>query len=153
MGERDFHLHGNSFNRRAIGTEYETLACEYLTRHGYQILCRNFRCRQGEIDIIARDRDYLVFIEVKYRRDEHEGDPAEAVDARKQAIAAGGDAKAQTDAKAAAKAADDANAEARAALDKECEQAAAAMTAAAKQHEAEWTAELVRRALAQEAAQ
>ena len=62
-------------------------------------------------------------------------------------------AKAQTDAKAAAKAADDANAEARAALDKECEQAAAAMTAAAKQHEAEWTAELVRRALAQEAAQ
>ena len=36
------------------------LACEYLTRHGYQILCRNFRCRQGEIDIIARDRDYLV---------------------------------------------------------------------------------------------
>ena len=71
MGERNFHLHGNSFNRRAIGTEYETLACEYLTRHGYQILCRNFR--------------YLVFIEVKYRRDEHEGDPAEAVDARKQA--------------------------------------------------------------------
>ncbi|MFQ8840974.1 MAG: hypothetical protein ACLR8P_08690 [Clostridium fessum] len=30
MGERNFHLHGNSFNRRAIGTEYETLACEYL---------------------------------------------------------------------------------------------------------------------------
>ena len=66
-----------------------------------------------------------------------------ALDARKQAIAAECDAKAQTDA----------NAEARAALDKECEQAAAAMTAAAKQHEAEWTAELVRRALAQEAAQ
>ena len=53
----------------------------------------------------------------------------------------------------AAPAADDANAAARAALDKECEQAAAAMTATAKQHEAEWTAELVRRALAQEAAQ
>ena len=84
MGERNFHLHGNSFNRRAIGTEYETLACEYLIRHGYQILCRNFHCRQGEIDIIARDRDYLVFVEVKYRRDEHEGDPAEAVDYRKQ---------------------------------------------------------------------
>lgn len=46
---------------------------------------RNFRRRQGEIDIIARDRDYLVFIEVKYRRDEHEGDPAEAVDAASQA--------------------------------------------------------------------
>ena len=58
-----------------------------------------------------------------------------ALDARKQAIAAECDAKAQTDAEAAAKAAD------------------AAMTVAAKQHEAEWTAELVRRALAQEAAQ
>ena len=37
MGERNVHLPGNSFNRRAIGTEYETLACEYLTRHGYHI--------------------------------------------------------------------------------------------------------------------
>lgn len=86
MGERNFHLHGNSFNRRAIGTEYETLACEYLTRARLSDSLPEFPgCRQGEIDIIARDRDYLVFIEVKYRRDEHEGDPAEAVDARKQA--------------------------------------------------------------------
>ena len=84
MGERDFHLHGNSFNRRAIGTEYETLACEYLTRHGYQILCRNFRCRQGEIDIIARDGEYLVFCEVKYRNGSSGGHPLEAVDVKKQ---------------------------------------------------------------------
>ena len=62
-------------------------------------------------------------------------------------------AKAQADADAAAKAADAANAEARAALDKECEQAAAAMAAQAEQHKAEWAAELVRRALAGEAAQ
>ena len=84
MGERNFHLHGNSFNRRAIGTEYETLACEYLTRHGYQILCRNFRCRQGEIDIIARDGEYLVFCEVKYRNGSSGGHPLEAVDVKKQ---------------------------------------------------------------------
>ncbi|MDD7638592.1 MAG: hypothetical protein PUJ48_00070, partial [Subdoligranulum variabile] len=71
-----------------------------------------------------------------------------ALDASKQAIAAECDAKAQADADAAAKAADAANAEARAALDKECEQAAAAMAAQAEQHKAEWTAELVRRALA-----
>ena len=83
MRERNFHE--NSFNRRAIGAEYENLACEYLIQHGYQILHRNFRCRQGEIDMIARDKGYLVFIEVKYRRNEREGDPAEAVDARKQA--------------------------------------------------------------------
>lgn len=83
MRERNFHE--NSFNRRAIGTEYENLACEYLIQHGYQILHRNFRCRQGEIDMIARDKGYLVFIEVKYRRNEREGDPAEAVDTRKQA--------------------------------------------------------------------
>ena len=84
MGERNFHLHGNSFNRRAIGTEYEILACEYLTRHGYQILCRNFRCRQGEIDIIARDGEYLVFCEVKYRNGSSGGHPLEAVDVKKQ---------------------------------------------------------------------
>ncbi len=74
-----------SLNKRVVGDEYETLACEYLTRHGYRILERNFRCRQGEIDIIARDGMYLVFLEVKYRRSGREGDPAEAVDARKQA--------------------------------------------------------------------
>ena len=60
MGERNFHLHGNSFNRRAIGTEYETLACEYLTRHGYRFSAGISAVARGEIDIIARDRDYLV---------------------------------------------------------------------------------------------
>ncbi len=76
----------NSFkNKRTIGTEYENMTCEYLIKQGYRIIERNFRCRQGEIDIIARDGKYLVFIEVKYRRSGHEGDPAEAVDFRKQA--------------------------------------------------------------------
>lgn len=61
MGERNFHLHGNSFNRRAIGTEYETLACEYLTRHGYQILCRNFRCRQVKL-ILSQEIETTWFL-------------------------------------------------------------------------------------------
>ena len=87
MGERNFHLHGNSFNRRAIGTEYETLACEYLTRHGYQILCRKFSAvARVRLIFIARDRDYLVFIEVQNTAAMNtKAYPAEAVDARKQA--------------------------------------------------------------------
>ncbi len=71
-------------NKRTVGTEYERLACEYLLKEGYRILERNFRCRQGEVDIIARDGKYLVFIEVKYRKSLREGDPAEAVDYHKQ---------------------------------------------------------------------
>lgn len=78
-------VRNHPFNCRAVGSEYETLACEYLIQQGYRILHRNFRCRQGEIDLIARDQGYLVFIEVKYRRNRGEGDPSEAVDARKQA--------------------------------------------------------------------
>ena len=67
------------------GKRAEQKASSHLQALGYTILTCNFHSKFGEIDIIARDRDYLVFIEVKYRRDEHEGDPAEAVDARKQA--------------------------------------------------------------------
>ena len=48
------------------------------------ILERNFRCRQGEIDLIARDGDYLVFVEIKYRKNKGSGWAVEAVDRRKQ---------------------------------------------------------------------
>lgn len=71
-------------NKRAVGTQYEQLAADYLTKYGYQILEKNFSCRQGEIDLIARDGKWLVFIEVKYRRTASLGDPAEAVDRKKQ---------------------------------------------------------------------
>ena len=71
-------------NRRALGEQQEHLAKEWLTAQGYQILEQNFRCRQGEIDLIGRDGRYLVFIEVKYRKDSRCGDPLEAVDRRKQ---------------------------------------------------------------------
>ena len=73
-------------NKRQIGTDYERLAGEYIKEQGYEILEYNFRCRMGEIDIIARDCEYLVFVEVKYRSSSRTGSPLEAVDARKQRI-------------------------------------------------------------------
>ena len=61
-------------------------AQSYLTEKGYEILEYNYRCKLGEIDIIARDGDYLVFCEVKYRADDRKGTPAEAVDYAKQRV-------------------------------------------------------------------
>lgn len=72
-------------NRREMGARYEEAAARALYARGYRILERNFRCRFGEIDIIARHKGQLVFIEVKYRRDSRSGFPEEAVDKRKQA--------------------------------------------------------------------
>jgi putative endonuclease len=72
------------YNKRRIGTTYEKIAGAYLETKGYQILEYNFRCRRGEIDIIARDGECLVFCEVKYRVDTATGYAAEAVDRRKQ---------------------------------------------------------------------
>ena len=71
------------YNKRSIGTENEQKAVNYLKQNGYQILATNFFCRAGEIDIIAKDSKYLVFIEVKYRKDTGTGEPLEAVNYRK----------------------------------------------------------------------
>ena len=71
-------------NKRETGTRKEELAADFLTRHGVKILDRNFRCRQGEIDLIGRDGRYLVFFEVKYRKTDRNGMPAEAVGYVKQ---------------------------------------------------------------------
>lgn len=71
-------------DRRGTGAVYEQQAAEFLESEGYLILERNFRCRFGEIDIIARDGRYLVFAEVKYRASLRAGGPLEAVDFRKQ---------------------------------------------------------------------
>lgn len=73
-------------NRREVGTAYEELAAEYLTAQGYEVLERNFRCRQGEIDIVAKDHSYICFVEVKYRINEMHGAAVEAVDKKKQRI-------------------------------------------------------------------
>lgn len=71
-------------NRRSIGTEYEKAAGAWLTDQGYLILEYNYRCRRAEIDIVAREGRYLVFVEVKYRKNRKEGSAAEAVDERKK---------------------------------------------------------------------
>lgn len=69
----------------AIGAYGEHLAGEYLTGLGYAVLDRNWRCAQGEIDIVARDGRCLVFCEVKTRRSTAFGTPVEAVTPAKAA--------------------------------------------------------------------
>ncbi len=70
--------------RKGLGRTGERLAAEALTRRGYHILERNFRCCYGEIDLIAEDGHELVFVEVKTRRGTAFGRPEEAVTPRKQ---------------------------------------------------------------------
>lgn len=72
------------WNSRAVGASYEQEAGAYLERKGYQVLEYNFRCKGGEIDLIARDGATIVFCEVKYRRDGAKGHPYEAVTFKKQ---------------------------------------------------------------------
>lgn len=71
-------------NKRVIGTAYEERARAYLEVQGYQILECNFHCKEGEIDIIAKDGEVLAFVEVKYRCNLQKGHPFEAVTITKQ---------------------------------------------------------------------
>lgn len=73
-------------NNRNFGTRGEQEAMQYLSKHGYTIIYRNFRVgRMGEIDLIGKDGDMLCFIEVKTRSSNLYGTPAEAVSSMKQA--------------------------------------------------------------------
>ncbi len=75
--------------RQQLGERGETLACEELERLGYAVLRRRYRTRYGEIDIVAREDEVLVFVEVKARTSGDFGHPAEAVTAKKmQRVAA-----------------------------------------------------------------
>ena len=71
-------------NNKIIGAKGEEEVCKYLIRKGYKIIDRNFRCKQGEIDIIASKLNELIFIEVKTRRNIQFGYPCEAVGKTKQ---------------------------------------------------------------------
>ncbi len=71
-------------NNREIGGRCEHMAAVYLQEKGYRILEKNYRRKTGEIDLIAEDGAYLVFVEVKYRRDDRKGEPQEAVTPLKQ---------------------------------------------------------------------
>jgi len=68
-----------------VGSSGERAAADFLRERGYHVLERNFRCRGGEIDLIALDGSVLVFIEVKVRRTLARGAPIEAVTPLKQA--------------------------------------------------------------------
>lgn len=71
-------------NKRQTGADKEKLAAVFLEEHGMLITERNFRNRQGEIDIIGYHNQYLVFVEVKYRRSGIKGNALEAVGLQKQ---------------------------------------------------------------------
>lgn len=71
-------------NTRKIGSKYEQMAKEYLETKGYLVVCTNYRCQIGEIDIIAKNEDYIIFVEVKYRSKSTFGYPREAVNYKKQ---------------------------------------------------------------------
>jgi len=70
--------------RLSLGTWGENFAASYLRKQGLKILQRNLRTPVGEIDIVARDRKTLVFVEVKTRQSRQYGTPQEAVGAHKQ---------------------------------------------------------------------
>ncbi len=73
-----------AINRQRIGAEQEQLARRYLERAGLQWFASNVHCRGGEIDLIMRDRDCWVFVEVRYRRDARYGGAAASVTRQKQ---------------------------------------------------------------------
>jgi putative endonuclease len=70
--------------RQNLGKRGEDLACAELERRGYAVLARRYRTRFGEIDIIARDHDFTVFVEVKTRTGDEYGGGAAAVTGWKQ---------------------------------------------------------------------
>lgn len=69
---------------RLLGRWGEALAADFLRRQGYEVVAAGWRCRFGEIDLIAQDGTYLCFVEVKLRRSAAFGTAGEFVDGRKQ---------------------------------------------------------------------
>ena len=68
----------------SLGDRGEMAACDFLRAQGYQILEKNYKCKLGEVDLVARRSGRLAFIEVKTRTSDHFGMPQEAVDLKKQ---------------------------------------------------------------------
>ncbi len=71
-------------NTRKLGTAQEQRVADWMRQRGFYIVEQNFRCKFGEIDLIAKKDGYLIFVEVKYRSNEQYGVPREAVDWRKR---------------------------------------------------------------------
>ncbi|KXI23262.1 YraN family protein [Photobacterium sanguinicancri] len=77
---REFNL----FNKRQVGQQFEALAERYLSEQGLIPVTRNFHCRGGEIDLIMREGNCWIFVEVKYRKQARYGSAVEAVTWQKQ---------------------------------------------------------------------
>jgi putative endonuclease len=75
---------GRRFPTKSLGDRGEDAAAQFLKRQGYHILARGLDSRLGELDIVAVDGRTVVFVEVKTRRSDEAGDPAEAIDQRKE---------------------------------------------------------------------
>lgn len=71
-------------NNKEIGKKYEERAAEFLKERGMDLLEQNYACRQGEVDLIGIHDTCLVFVEVKYRKNDVSGTPEEAVGIAKQ---------------------------------------------------------------------
>jgi putative endonuclease len=70
--------------RRALGADGEARAAAWYEGHGYEVVARNWRCREGELDLVVRRGRALVFVEVKTRTTDRYGTPAAAVTPAKQ---------------------------------------------------------------------
>ncbi len=70
--------------RLQLGELGEKLALKRIKRYGYKLVAKNYRCPLGEIDLIAKDGDCLVFIEIKTRKNSSTGNAKEAIDKRKR---------------------------------------------------------------------
>jgi len=74
----------HSNNTREIGNITENIACQHLSKNGLILVTRNFNQRIGEIDLIMKDKDNIVFIEVRYRKNINHGYPEETITFKKQ---------------------------------------------------------------------
>ena len=66
-------------NKKDVGILGEKLALNYLKKRGYKIVEKNYRCKAGEIDLVATEKDYLVFIEVRTKTSSYFGRPSESI--------------------------------------------------------------------------
>ena len=79
-------LHSNPLHcgdKKSKGQFAERRACRYLQRQGLKLVDKNYRCTRGEIDLIMRDKEQLVFVEVRYRENQRHGTGIDSVDSKK----------------------------------------------------------------------
>lgn len=74
----------NHTTRQQLGQQKEQEACRFLLEKGFQLLTQNYHCRHGEIDLILRDRDDIVFVEVRSRSRSDFGHASETINKKKQ---------------------------------------------------------------------